>query len=48
MVIDKQNQIYISNYLGKRVDIYRLINSTAEDSFVNGAKTPEKKEEGIQ
>ena len=42
IAIDKQNQIYVSNYLARRVDVYRLINTTADDSFVKEAKTPEK------
>lgn len=48
IAIDKRNQIYVSNYLGQRVDIYRLINTTADDSLVKEAKAPEEKGDKIQ
>jgi len=35
IVIDGNNHIYVGDYLNHRVEEYRLVNTTAEDSFVN-------------
>jgi DNA-binding beta-propeller fold protein YncE len=37
IAIDKANRIYISNYLNRRVDMYQLVNTTAEDSWIEPA-----------
>jgi hypothetical protein len=34
IVIDKNNQIYVGDYLNHRIGVYRLVNTKAEDSFV--------------
>ncbi len=33
IAIDKENKIYVSNTIAKRVDMYQLVNTTAEDSI---------------
>ncbi len=35
IVIDKKNHIYVADYLNHRVEQYRLVNTTADDSFIN-------------
>jgi len=35
VVIDKKNQIYVADFLNHRVDMYRLVNTTSTDSFLN-------------
>ncbi len=35
IAIDKTNQIYVADYLNHRVEVYRLVNTTAEDSFLD-------------
>jgi DNA-binding beta-propeller fold protein YncE len=35
IAIDKSNRIYVADYLNHRVEVYQLVNTTAEDSFVN-------------
>lgn len=35
IVIDGQNQIYVADFLNHRVEMYRLVNTTATDSFLN-------------
>lgn len=35
IAIDKQNRIYVGDYLNHRVGVYQLVNTTAEDSFLN-------------
>jgi DNA-binding beta-propeller fold protein YncE len=34
VAIDKNNQIYVADYLNHRVEMYRLVNTAAEDSFL--------------
>jgi len=34
IAIDKNNQIYVADFLNHRVEVYRLVNTTAEDSFL--------------
>lgn len=41
IAIDKQNRIYVADYLNHRVGVYRLVNTTAEDSFLNPAAQSE-------
>lgn len=35
IAIDKSNRIYVADYLNHRVEVYQLVNTTAEDSFVD-------------
>ncbi len=35
IAIDKENRIYVADYLNHRVEMYRLVNTSAEDSFLN-------------
>ncbi|MDO8478694.1 MAG: SMP-30/gluconolactonase/LRE family protein [Candidatus Rokubacteria bacterium] len=35
IVIDKSNRIYVADYLNHRVEVYQLVNTRAEDSFLN-------------
>jgi DNA-binding beta-propeller fold protein YncE len=35
IVIDKTNRIYVADYLNHRVEVYQLVNTRAEDSFLN-------------
>jgi DNA-binding beta-propeller fold protein YncE len=42
IAIDKDNRIYVADPFNKRVSIYQLINTRAEDSFVTVAPPPEK------
>ncbi len=35
VTIDNSNHIYVADYLNHRVEEYRLVNTTAEDSFIN-------------
>ncbi len=35
IVIDKKNRIYVADYLNHRVEVYQLVNTSAEDSFIN-------------
>lgn len=37
IVIDKKNRIYVADYLNHRVEVYQLVNTSAEDSFLNPA-----------
>lgn len=34
VAVDKNDQIYVADYLNHRVEIYRLVNTRAEDSFL--------------
>jgi len=34
VAIDKENRIYVADYLNHRVEEYRLVNTTAQDSFI--------------
>lgn len=53
VVIDKNNRIYVADYLNHRVEVYQLVNTTAEDSFLNpvaetkGGEKQQKKEAAI-
>lgn len=42
IAIDKHNHIYVADYLNHRVEMYRLVNTTAEDSFVNPVADSER------
>ena len=35
IAIDRKDRIYVGDYLNHRVEVYRLINTTAEDSFLD-------------
>jgi DNA-binding beta-propeller fold protein YncE len=35
VAIDKNNRIYVADYLNHRVEVYQLVNTTANDSFLN-------------
>ena len=35
IAIDKNNRIYIGDFLNHRVEVYQLVNTTADDSFLN-------------
>ncbi len=35
IAIDRNNRIYVADYLNHRVEVYQLVNTTAEDSFIN-------------
>ncbi len=35
IAIDKSNRIYVADYLNHRVEVYQLVNTTAEDSFLD-------------
>lgn len=35
IAIDQTNHIYVADYLNHRIDLYRLVNTTAADSFTN-------------
>ena len=37
IAIDRNNQIYVADYLNHRVEMYRLVNTAAEDSFLQPA-----------
>lgn len=37
ITIDRKNHIYVADYLNHRVEEYRLVNTTANDSFINPA-----------
>lgn len=41
VAIDKRNHIYVADYLNHRVEEYQLVNTTAEDSFINPAAQAE-------
>jgi hypothetical protein len=34
IVIDQRNRIYVADYLNHRVNVYQLVNTRAEDSFL--------------
>ncbi len=34
IAIDKSNRIYVADYLNHRVEVYQVVNTTAEDSFI--------------
>jgi len=51
IAIDKNNRIYVADYLNHRVEVYQLVNTTANDSFLNptsqtkgGDGVPDKQE----
>ncbi len=35
IAIDKNDRIYVADYLNHRVEVYQLVNTTAEDSFID-------------
>ncbi len=53
LAIDGNNRIYVADYLNHRVEVYQLVNTTAEDSFLNpvaeteGGDKGQKKEAAI-
>ena len=34
IAIDKNNRIYVGDYLNHRIGVYQLVNTRAEDSFI--------------
>jgi hypothetical protein len=34
IAIDKNNRIYVGDYLNHRIGVYQLVNTKAEDSFI--------------
>jgi DNA-binding beta-propeller fold protein YncE len=45
VVIDPNDRIYVADFINHRINMYQLVNTTAEDSFLNplaGAETPEE------
>ncbi len=45
VAIDADDRIYVADFINHRVNVYQLVNTTAEDSFLNplaGAEPPEK------
>ncbi len=53
IAIDKNDRIYVADYLNHRVEVYQLVNTTAEDSFIDpmaqtkGGDAWARKEAGI-
>ncbi len=53
IAIDRNNRIYVADYLNHRVEVYQLVNTSAEDSFIDpvaqtkGGDAGERKEAGI-
>jgi DNA-binding beta-propeller fold protein YncE len=37
ITIDRDNRIYVADHLNHRIEVYRLVNTTAEDSFLDPA-----------
>ena len=35
VAIDRQNRIYVADYLNHRIEVYQLVNTTATDSLLN-------------
>ncbi len=46
IAIDKNNQIYVGDFLNHRVEVYRLVNTTAEDSFLDPSASTKGGESG--
>ena len=42
IAIDKNNRIYVANTQNFRLDMYQLVNTTAEDSLVTAAEAPQR------
>ena len=40
IAIDKNNKIYVGDYLNHRIGVYELVNTTAADSFLNPPPEP--------
>ena len=40
VAIDKSNRIYVGDYLNHRIGVYELVNTTANDSFLNPPPNP--------
>lgn len=40
ITIDKQNRIYVGDFINHRVEVYRLVNTGADDSFLNPVAKP--------
>ena len=40
IAIDAKNRIYVGDYLNHRVEVYQLVNTTAEDSFLSPPPAP--------
>jgi DNA-binding beta-propeller fold protein YncE len=50
VAIDRNNRIYVADYLNHRVEMYQVVNTTAEDSYldpVGGTKGGEPKNEAM-
>lgn len=43
LAIDKNNRIYVGDYLNHRIGVYELVNTTANDSFLNPPPKAAKK-----
>jgi len=43
VAIDKQNRIYVGDYLNHRIGVYELVNTKADDSFINPPPNPRGK-----
>jgi hypothetical protein len=39
--IDAHNRIYVADFINHRINIYRLVNTTADDSFRLPEEVPE-------
>lgn len=54
IAIDKRNRIYVADYLNHRVEVYQLVNTSAEDSFLKptaetkGNESPAGKDEATK
>jgi hypothetical protein len=40
LAIDKNNRIYVGDYLNHRVEVYQLVNTTAADSMPDSGAAP--------
>lgn len=40
IAIDRRNRIYVGDYLNHRINVYDLVNTTADDSFLNPPPNP--------
>ena len=41
IAIDRNNRIYVGDFLNYRVNVYELVNTTAEDSFIEAGAEPD-------
>jgi hypothetical protein len=40
VAIDRNNRIYVGDYLNHRVEVYQLVNTQAEDSYLGSVGEP--------